>query len=295
MTLETSIKGVFAGGDSVSGPASVIQAVAAGKRAAESIARYLKSEDMRAPRFEDTVKPVPEELLPSTKDKEKKPRAVPENLPVAQRLGNFTEIEGGLTEEAALAESERCLNCALCSECLECVTACEQNAINHCMGERTVELEVGSVILAPGFEEFAAEKKGEFGFGRYPNVLTSVQFERMLSASGPFEGRVIRRSDGREAKRIAWIQCVGSRDTRCGNEYCSSVCCMVSTKQALVATDHSPETEGDDFLHGHPRPRQGFRPVLRARQEAGQYHLHQEHALAHYADARHEGPAGAVL
>ena len=121
VTLETNIKGVFAGGDSVSGPASVIEAVAAGKRAAESIARYLKNEDMRLSRFEDTIKPVPEELLPVVTDREKKPRAVPENLPVEQRLGNFTEIEGGLTEEAALAECERCLNCALCSECLECV------------------------------------------------------------------------------------------------------------------------------------------------------------------------------
>jgi heterodisulfide reductase subunit A-like polyferredoxin len=247
VTLETSLKGVFAGGDSVSGPASVIQAVATGKRAAESIARYLKNEDMHLPRFEDTVKPVPEELLPSIADKEKKQRPVSENLPVERRLGNFTEIEGGLTEEAALLECERCLNCALCSECLECVKACEQNAIDHGMGERTIELEVGSVILAPGFEEFSAEKKGEFGYGRYPNVLTSVQFERMLSASGPFEGNVVRRTDGREARRIAWIQCVGSRDVKCGNEYCSSVCCMVSTKQALVAIDHLPQLEATIF------------------------------------------------
>jgi heterodisulfide reductase subunit A-like polyferredoxin len=247
VTLETSIKGVFAGGDSVSGPASVIEAVAAGKSAAESIARYLKNEDMSLSRFEDTIRPVPEELLPSIKDKERKPRALPPNLPLADREGNFVEVEGGLTEAAALEESERCLNCALCSECLECVKACEQNAINHDMGERTVELEVGSVILSPGFEEFAAEKKGEFGYGRYPNVITSVQFERMLSASGPFEGRVIRRSDGREARRIAWIQCVGSRDARCGNTYCSSVCCMVATKQALVASDHAPGIEAAIF------------------------------------------------
>jgi heterodisulfide reductase subunit A-like polyferredoxin len=246
-TLETSVKGIFAGGDAVSGPASVIQAVAAGKRAAESIARYLKNADMSLPYFEDTVRPVPEELLPSTKDKEKKPRAVPENLPVEQRTGAFAEVEGGLTEEAAIAESERCLNCALCSECLECVKACEQNAVNHNMEEKTVELEVGAVIMAPGFEEFPAEKKGEFGYGRYANVITSVQFERMLSASGPFEGEVVRRSDGREARRIAWIQCVGSRDARCGHEYCSSVCCMVSTKQAVVASDHAPQTDATIF------------------------------------------------
>ncbi len=247
MTLETSVKGVFAGGDCVSGPATVIQAVAAGKRAAESIDRYLNGEDMASARFDSTLKPLPENLLPSTKDKTKKPRARALALPVDRRTGNFSEVENGLTEEAALAECERCLNCALCSECSQCVTVCDQQAIDHGMSERTVELEVGSVILAPGFEEFAAEKKGEYGFGRYPNVLTSVQFERMLSASGPFEGRIIRRSDGQEAKRVAWIQCVGSRDARCGNEYCSSVCCMVSTKQAIVATDHLPGLEATIF------------------------------------------------
>src|ERR1019366_300489 len=94
------------------------------------------------------------------------------------------------------------------------------------------------VILTPGFKEFDARRKGEFGYGRYANVVTSVQFERMLSAAGPFEGHVVRLSDGREAKRLGWIQCVGSRDSSCGNEYCSSICCMMATKQALVAGDH---------------------------------------------------------
>lgn len=238
VTLQTSIEGVFAGGDNVSGPASVIDAVAAGKRAAESIERYLNGEDLLPGRFENTVEPIPEELLPSIKGIEKKRCQEPQELPVAQRIGNFDEVEKGLTEEQALAEAERCLNCAMCSECNQCAEVCEQNAINHAMKERTIELEVGSVILTPGFEEFNAERKGEFGYGRYPNVVTSVQFERMLSAAGPFEGRVIRLSDGREAKRIAWIQCVGSRDSACGNEYCSSVCCMAATKQALVASEH---------------------------------------------------------
>ncbi len=247
VTLETSLKGVFAGGDSVSGPASIIQAVGAGKRAAESIDRYLRNEDLRSSRFEDTVKPIAGELLPDISGKEKRPRAVPAYLPVGQRQGTFSETESGLSEEAALAESERCLNCALCSECQECVKACEQNAIDHNMGQSEIKLEIGSVILAPGFEEFAAEKKGEYGFGRYANVLTSVQFERMLSASGPYEGHVIRRSDGKDARRIAWIQCVGSRDAGCGNDYCSSVCCMASTKQALVASDHTAGLEASIF------------------------------------------------
>jgi len=247
VTLETSIQGVFAGGDSVSGPASIIQAVAAGKRAAESIDFYIKNEDSNQPHFADSLKPIPPEMLPTTADKPKKLRNMPEELPAAQRAGNFKEVEMSLTEDAALAECDRCLNCALCSECQECVAICEQHAIDHTMQEKLVELEIGSVILTPGFEEFSAERKGEFGYGRYANVVTSVQFERMLSASGPYEGNVIRRSDGKPANRIAWIQCVGSRDSKCGNDYCSSVCCMVSTKQALVALDHSADVKASIF------------------------------------------------
>ncbi|MBN1845788.1 MAG: FAD-dependent oxidoreductase [Sedimentisphaerales bacterium] len=237
-TLETSREGVFAGGDIVTGPASVIEAIAAGKRAADSVERYLNGEDLRAPRFEDDLKPFSEDLLPDVKKQEKNPRHHPDELSSDRRINNFDEVEAGFSEAAALAEAERCLNCALCSECGECLAACEHNAIDYFMRPKNIDLDIGSVILAPGFEEFAAEIKGEFGFGRYPNVLTSVQFERMLSAAGPFEGHVVRRSDGRPARRIAWIQCVGSRDSSCGNDYCSSICCMASTKQALIAREH---------------------------------------------------------
>jgi len=247
VTLMTSVDGAFAGGDAVSGPKSVIEAVAAGKRAAESVERYLNGKNMVSRRFDSTITPVPEELLPEVDDIEEMPRAKAGELPVTERIGSFIEVETGLTEEQALAEAERCLNCALCSECKECVEACKQNAIDHLMGERTVELEVGSVVLTTGFEEFDASRKGEFGWGRYPNVVTSVQFERMLSAAGPFEGHIVRLSDHREAKRVAWIQCVGSRDSKCGNEYCSSICCMASTKQAMVAQDHTPGLDATIF------------------------------------------------
>ncbi len=234
----TTVPGIFAGGDIVTGPATVIQAVAAGKRAAESIDGYIRGTLSETPRFENTLQPVPEELLPTGKGVVKQMRAVARELPVARRIQNFAEIETGFSEEEAVAESERCLNCALCSECGECVDACEKKAIDHAMAVKTIELSVGAVILTPGFQEFSAEAKGEYGFGRYANVLSSVQFERMLSAAGPFHGHVLRRSDGREARRIAFIQCVGSRDERCGNGYCSSICCMATTKQALIASEH---------------------------------------------------------
>jgi heterodisulfide reductase subunit A-like polyferredoxin len=246
-TLQTSVKGIFAGGDNAFGPSSVIEAVASGKRVAESIARYLNGEDMLADRFESTIKPVPEQLLPSLKNIEKKKRAKASELTADKRINNFSEIESAFTFDEAIAEAERCLNCAQCSECMECVSACEKKAIDHKQKDEIIELEVGSVILTPGIEEFNAELKGEYGFNRYQNVLTSVQFERMLSAAGPYMGHVVRRDDGKEAKRIAWIQCVGSRDSKCGNDYCSSICCMATTKQAMIASEHLKGLEGSIF------------------------------------------------
>ena len=238
VTLETSAAGIFAGGDNASGPGSVIGAVAAGKRAAESIARYLNNEDILLDRFEYSLKPITEELLPSENNIEKKKRASADELKVEDRIDNFNEIEFSFSENDAISEAERCLNCAQCSECMECVSACEKKAVEHRMTEQKIELEVGAVILAAGFDEYNAEKKGEYGFNRYTNVLTSVQFERMLSAAGPYQGHLIRKDDGKEAKRIAWIQCVGSRESKPGNEYCSSICCMATTKQAMIASEH---------------------------------------------------------
>jgi heterodisulfide reductase subunit A-like polyferredoxin len=247
VTLETSVKGIFAGGDNASGPASVIDAVAAGKHVAESISKYLNNDDMISDRFEHTINPVAEEVLPGTEKVEKKSRAMQAEIDAGQRIKSFIEVEEGFTEEEALAEADRCLNCALCSECGQCVDACKQNAINHMMTDQLIELDVGSVILTPGFEEFNAEQSGEYGFNRYPNVLTSLQFERMLSAAGPYRGHVVRPSDGKDAKRIAWIQCVGSRDLKCDNEYCSSICCMATIKQVMIADDHVSNLEATVF------------------------------------------------
>ncbi len=137
-----------------------------------------------------------------------------------------------------MAEAKRCLACGLCSECGLCVKACGPGAIVHDMQPKSETVRVGSVILTPGYEEFQASLRGEFGHGRYANVLSSVQFERMLSASGPTEGHVQRPSDGKPVKKIAFIQCVGSRDSARGNGYCSSICCMSATKEAMVALEH---------------------------------------------------------
>jgi len=98
------------------------------------------------------------------------------------------------------------------------------------------ELEVGAVVLAAGFKEYKPVGEFGYGYGRYPNVVTSLEFERILSASGPYEGHVKRPSDGKQPKKVAWIQCVGSRNQE--HYYCSSVCCMFATKEAVIAREH---------------------------------------------------------
>jgi|Deesub1362B_J571_1020462.scaffolds.fasta_scaffold02111_4 heterodisulfide reductase subunit A len=121
-----------------------------------------------------------------------------------------------------------------CTWCGECVKVCPTEAIDLEMKESSSQIEVGAIILSPGFRPFDAFLKAEYGFGRYPNVLTGVQFERMLSIS---IGLPKRPSDGKPPRSIAFIQCVGSRDVSLNRGYCSSVCCMYATKQALVAKE----------------------------------------------------------
>ena len=141
---------------------------------------------------------------------------------------------------AYVIDKENCLECGSCEE------ACPVSAINYEMEEEEIVLQVGAIILCPGFELFDAGLRGEYGYGVYDNVLTSIQFERMLSASGPFQGHIKRPSDGKEPKKIAFIQCVGSRDV-CNQGYCSAVCCMYATKEAIIAREHVPGLESTIF------------------------------------------------
>jgi heterodisulfide reductase subunit A len=130
-----------------------------------------------------------------------------------------------------------------CIRCGECVRVCGPGAIDLDMKEEQETIEVGSIILGFGFEPFYAQKKGEYGFGRYKNVLTSVQFERMLSTSSPSQGGPVRVSDSRPIRKMAFVQCVGSRDPSCGQDHCSTICCMYATKQAMIAKDRNPDLE----------------------------------------------------
>ncbi len=131
----------------------------------------------------------------------------------------------------------------LTGKCRVCEKFCEVKAIDFEQKEQVLELEVGSVILACGSQEFNASLKNEYGYKLFPNVVTSIEFERILSASGPTSGHVVRPSDGKEPKRIAILQCVGSRETQAGNEHCSAICCMQAAKDAIITQEHLPEVQ----------------------------------------------------
>jgi len=124
-------------------------------------------------------------------------------------------------------------------DCGICEEVCEAKAIDYSQKEEMRELDVGAVVLSPGYEIFDARVKKELGYGHFANVVNALEFERILSASGPYSGRILRPSDLREPKRIAFIQCVGSRDAE--RDYCSAVCCMYATKEAIIAKEHLGE------------------------------------------------------
>ncbi|HOX38307.1 MAG TPA: FAD-dependent oxidoreductase [Candidatus Brocadiia bacterium] len=148
---------------------------------------------------------------------------------------------------APVIDRENCVHFKT-GECGLCSRVCGRGAINYDQTESRISVNVGAVVLTPGFEAFDAKQRGEFCFGFASNVVSNVQFERVLSASGPTAGHIRRPSDGRTPKRLAFIQCIGSRDTGCDNDYCSSVCCMAATKEAILAREHEPELEVTVFF-----------------------------------------------
>ncbi len=249
-TMAATRPGVFAAGDSVSGTAFVIEAVASGHQAAESIQRYLEGDKLEADARPElpVVKFSRAELQARVARGELalKNRVPMPELPIEGRIDSFAEVERGYTDELAQEEAERCLACALCSECLSCVYICGRDAIDHDMVERTEQVNVGAVVLAPGYQIYRAELSQEYGLGRYPNVVTALQLERLLSASGPTQGHVNRPSDDQPARKIAFLQCVGSRDQ--SHDYCSAVCCMYAAKEAVMIREHDPQAQVHVFM-----------------------------------------------
>jgi heterodisulfide reductase subunit A-like polyferredoxin len=229
ITLETDLKGVFGGGDFVTGPGTIVESMAHGRKAAISIDRYLRGEDLIQGRESEgrQISPM-RSTLPESKREQ---REVPPDM--------VKPLRTGLTMEEAMEEAKRCLNCGGCSDCGECAKYCQPKAVVYGMKEEKMELDVGAIILATGFDPFDPKRKPEFGYGVYPNVLHGLELERLCSASGPTKGEIL--IQGKKPKEVVFVHCVGSRDKTVGNEYCSRVCCMYTAKQAHLLRDKIPD------------------------------------------------------
>ncbi|MFP5213139.1 MAG: 4Fe-4S binding protein, partial [Acidobacteriota bacterium] len=165
--------------------------------------------------------------------------------------------------------------------CGACLTACPSGAISFDETETMVDVSVGSIILAPGFSAFDPSGIRTWGYGVFPNVLTTMELERYLLASGPSRGRLVRPSDGEPVKRLAFLQCVGSRDyNKSSHGYCSSTCCMSALKQAMIAMDHVKDLEVSIFFTDMRAHWKDFeRYYERARERGVKFHRCRVHSL----------------
>ena len=200
----------------------------------------------------------------------RKPRPIPYeyNEGLISRPAIFIPYPQAVPNKATIDE-KFCVR-KLKNDCGICKEFCEAGAIDYEQKEEKLKINVGGIILSPGYELFDANSKKELGYDRFENVITGLEFERILSASGPYSGKVLRLSDKKLPKRIAFIQCVGSRD--CDNVYCSSICCMYATKEAIIAKEHEHEVEPTIFFNDLRAFGKGFDAYYeRAKKEGVRY------------------------
>ncbi len=257
-TLQTSRAAVFAGGDAVTGPSMIVSAIGQGKRAAFYIDLYLKGETLDGIIFDNRLPAVTtasvlsrfpsgngdngsghDQILPVVGMATPRPPLSKRNpvekreLPAGEQIKNMSEVELPITEEEARYSAGRCLDCGICSECQQCVKACPAHAIDFNMRDEERTVEAKSVIISTGFNLFDAHLKPTYGYGKYPNVITAMQMDRILAPTRPYN-HVIRPSDGKAPDNIAYVLCTGSRDSTVDSPLCSRVCCMYSIKQAQL-------------------------------------------------------------
>lgn len=160
-------------------------------------------------------------------------------------------------------DAEHCIECGLCYD------ICGREAVLREDTEQTEVIEAASIIIATGYQLFDAEKKAIFGYLRYPDVITSLEFERLINASGPTGGNVRRLSDGKVPRSVVFVQCVGSRDIQVNRTYCSSVCCMYALKNAILILEHNPETEVSILYNDIRAYGKGYEEYLNRAEAAG--------------------------
>ncbi|MEJ2187193.1 MAG: FAD-dependent oxidoreductase, partial [Gemmatimonadota bacterium] len=230
-TLQSDVPYLFAAGDVVSGASDITHAVGQGRRAAHMIDRWLQGKELDGfEALDDRLAAVDKAKVLSRQKAHTHRDPVTLDAAHSPAPRDFAEIEPVLTEAEAHRAAGGCLDCGVCSECGQCVATCPADAIDLSMHEKTFEVEVGAVVVSTGFKLFAADAKPEYGWGKYPNVITGMQMDRLLAPTRPFN-TVLRPSDGKVPDRIAYISCTGSRDKTVGNPLCSKICCMYSVKQ----------------------------------------------------------------
>ncbi len=230
-TLQSEIPYLFAAGDVETGPTDIARAVGAGRRAAHMIDRWLNELPLDGfTALDGLLDAVDKGAVLGRQQAYTRSGPQPAETVLPAVPQEFTEIEQPLTEAEALASASACVDCGVCSECQECVTACPADAIDFNQRAVTQTFSVGAVVVSTGYKLFAADLKPEYGWGRYPNVITGMQMDRLLAPTRPYN-TVLRPGDGKVPDRIAYISCTGSRDKTVGNPLCSKVCCMYSVKQ----------------------------------------------------------------
>lgn len=228
-TLQTAVPHIFAAGDVVTGPTIITTAVGQGRRAAFMIDRYLQGAELDPGAFDEALPVVDKANVLKRQDVYDRREPFESSTVMNAAPTDFSETEALMTEEEASLGAARCLDCGVCSECHACVDACPADAVKLDMRAEEIEADVGSIILATGFRLFPADAKPEYGYGRYKNVITGMQMDRLLAPTRPFNA-VVRPGDGKVPDNIGYIMCTGSRDQTVDNPLCSRICCMYSIK-----------------------------------------------------------------
>jgi heterodisulfide reductase subunit A len=187
---------------------------------------------------------------------------------LATRHGIYTPFAQAVPS-TYIIDMSMCLNKNGVIVCDKCIKACERQAISFEMKPETVDLEIGTVIVATGADVFDPSGLPYYGYGKYPNVITSLEFERLINAGGPSGGHLLRPSDKQIPKNVAFVQCVGSRSDRNGRLYCSNVCCMNTIKDSLLIKEHWPETEIYVFYVDIRAFGKGFEDLYKRARKAG--------------------------
>ena len=238
-SLQTSDPMVFAGGDAVLGPSIIVEAMGQGRRAAFYIDRFLKGEDLDVGYGSELEVADKEEIISCSSNCSSIPPTALRELEPHQRIQSFEAYEETMTEAEVRDSANRCLGCGECSQCQECVKVCPGDCINFDMRPDHLEMTVGSVILSTGYEILDPAGKELMGFGKYPNVISGPQMDRLLAPTRPYNG-VLRPSDGKEPESIAIVLCNGSRDHTVCNPLCCRIGCMYSAKHAQLVMGALP-------------------------------------------------------